>query len=160
MEIIYLEPEDIELLHDKAIELHGGLLGRPPYKLEGLLSIPLSGFGDYEHYPTIIEKAAVYHYHLASGHAFLDGNKRTSFLAMFTFLDWNGYELYVDPHEAFLWTLEIAQDKEKRPPFEDAVVWLERYTNKVGEEPGALSSRSLKNSKVDITAILKSFTDQ
>lgn len=126
MEVIYLEAEDIESLHDKALERHGGLPGRPPNKLEGVLSMPMSGFGDYERYPDIMEKAAVYHYYLASGHCFNDGNKRTSFLAMFTFLRINGYELTADPQEAFLWTLELAQDNGVRPTFEEAVSWVRR----------------------------------
>ncbi|WP_354005867.1 Fic family protein [Fictibacillus terranigra] len=38
-----------------------------------------------EFYPTLEEKAAVYHCFLAIGHCFFDGNKRTSYAKAFAF---------------------------------------------------------------------------
>lgn len=87
MEFEYLEVEDVELLHDLALKEYGGLPGREP----GKLGLPMSGYGRYERFPGVTKKAAVYHYHLASGHAF-----GTSYLSAFTFLDWNGYDLIAD----------------------------------------------------------------
>ncbi|MEC0276848.1 type II toxin-antitoxin system death-on-curing family toxin [Peribacillus frigoritolerans] len=127
MEISYLSVEDVEYLHQLALDLYGGIPGRDIGKLEAKLALPYSGFGDYERYPTIVEKAAVYHFHLASGHCFKDGNKRTSYLAAFTFLDQNGYDLVVEDEEVYEWTMRLADDK-NRPPFEEAVQWIRRYT--------------------------------
>ncbi|TLS38601.1 type II toxin-antitoxin system death-on-curing family toxin [Pseudalkalibacillus caeni] len=85
----------------------------------------MSGFDGLERFPAIEQKAAVYHYHLAGGHCFKDGNKRTSYLAAFVFLDLNGYDLVVDD-EVFTWTSALANDK-TRPPFEEAVKWIKKY---------------------------------
>ncbi|MEK1828944.1 type II toxin-antitoxin system death-on-curing family toxin [Priestia megaterium] len=85
MNIEYLTVEHLEYLHDMVIERDGGINGRPPHKLEGILGMPMTGFGEFDKYPTIEEKAAVYLYYLASGHAFSDGNKRTSYSATHVF---------------------------------------------------------------------------
>ncbi|NRD80859.1 type II toxin-antitoxin system death-on-curing family toxin [Bacillus sp. BRMEA1] len=129
MAIEYLTVEDVVELHDMALRDYGGLPGREKGKLEAKLALPMSGFGDYERFPTIEEKAAIYHYYLASGHCFADGNKRTSYLAAFVFLDWNGYGLMVDDDEVFYWTKTIANDK-TRPPYEEAVEWIRQYMYK------------------------------
>ena len=123
MHFKYLEVEDVEDLHDMAVELYGGLPGRVIGKLVAKLALPMSGFGEYNRFPSIYEKAAVYHYELASGHAFIDGNKRTSYLSAFTFLDWNGFDLIASDEEVYNWTKALADDK-KRPPFEEAVQWI------------------------------------
>jgi len=129
MEVEYLEVEDVIDLHDLALERYGGIQGREKNKLEGLLSIPMAGFQGYEKYPTILDKAAVYLYFLASGHGFFDGNKRTSYLATFMFLDWNGYDLIVDDDEVYRFVKLIADDQ-TRPPFEEAQEWISRYAQK------------------------------
>ena len=49
-------------------------------------------FGD-DAYPTIWEKAAALLQSLACNHAFIDGNKRTAWVATETFLFINGHEL-------------------------------------------------------------------
>ncbi|MDN4524403.1 type II toxin-antitoxin system death-on-curing family toxin [Fictibacillus fluitans] len=126
MEFEYLTVEDVVDLHDMALRDYGGFPGRDPGNLEAKLAIPMSGFGSYERYPTIEEKAAVYHYMLADGHTFKDGNKRTSYLAVATFLDWNGYELVATDDEIYEWTLILANDK-TRPPFEEAVHWIRTH---------------------------------
>ncbi|WP_280771659.1 type II toxin-antitoxin system death-on-curing family toxin [Salipaludibacillus daqingensis] len=125
-DVDYLSVEDVEELHALAIEMYGGLPGRDPGNLEAKLALPYSGFGDYERYPTLIEKAAVYHYHLASGHCFKDGNKRTSYLSAKAFLNLNGFNLVVPDEEIFSWTKILADDKE-RPKFEKAVEWIDYY---------------------------------
>ncbi|MGC9933786.1 type II toxin-antitoxin system death-on-curing family toxin [Priestia aryabhattai] len=126
MDIRYLDLEDLEALHDQALEDYGGIPGRPEHKLEGILEMPKAGFLDYEKYPSIIEKAAVYLYYLASGHAFSDGNKRTSYAATFVFLDLNGYDLEATDDEIYDFVLSIA-NSETRPSFEVAVQWIERH---------------------------------
>ena len=45
---------------------------------------------------TIEEKAAAIGFYLIKGHYFFDGNKRTGFAAMATFLKLNGYSMDVD----------------------------------------------------------------
>ncbi|MFD0051452.1 type II toxin-antitoxin system death-on-curing family toxin [Actinomycetes bacterium NPDC127524] len=128
----YLLVEDVEQMHDLALEDYGGLPGREKNKLEGILSMPMGGFGDYEEYPSIEQKAAVYLYYLASGHGFIDGNKRTAYLAVFTFLDLNGYDLIVSDDEVYRFIMLIA-DNETRPPFIEAVHWVGHHMHKQEE---------------------------
>lgn len=119
-------------MHDKALEDFGGLPGRDKNKLEGILAMPMAGFGDHEEYPTIEQKAAIYLYYLASAHGFKDGNKRTSYLAVFTFLDLNGYDLIIPDDEVYRFVLLLANDK-TMPPFEEAVNWIEGHMRKQEE---------------------------
>ena len=50
-------------------------------------------FGE-DAYPSLAEKAAAYAFFIAENQPFLDGNKRTAALALTTFLDLNGQELW------------------------------------------------------------------
>lgn len=71
-------------------------------------NLPNSGFGNFDRYPTIFEKAACHLYYIVSGHIFKDGNKRTGYLSTFAFLEVNGYELKVDDDEVFEFMIKIA----------------------------------------------------
>lgn len=57
---------------------------------DSALHAPQAGFGDTEFFPTLTEKAAVLCWHLAKNHALPDGNKRSAFTSMVTFLRRNG----------------------------------------------------------------------
>lgn len=122
-DFIYLTVENVKFLHDLTLEEFGGIQGIELGKLEAKLALPVTGFGDYEHYPTLEEKAAVYLFELATGHCFKDGNKRTSLLAMAMFLELNGYELTAGDFTTYFTVLHIANDK-TRPPFEQVVMWV------------------------------------
>jgi death-on-curing protein len=54
------------------------------------------------------ELAAAYAYGLAKNHAFVDGNKRVSFLAMVGFLVLNGIPFDPDPEESIAIMLAVA----------------------------------------------------
>lgn len=62
-------------------------------------------------HPTIIEQAAAYLFHITNNHAFVDGNKRTAFDVMITFLNLNDYELNITPEEAEQLTMQVADNK-------------------------------------------------
>ncbi|WGM21879.1 type II toxin-antitoxin system death-on-curing family toxin [Paenarthrobacter sp. OM7] len=86
---------------------------------------PSAGYGGQEKYATLWEKAAVLLHGIATTQNFSDGNKRTAWLAMKTFLGINGQELRDLPtitSEAMV--LLVASDKTK---FESGKVaeWLE-----------------------------------
>ena len=53
----------------------------------------MSGFGGHDVYPDVWTKAVALGEGIARNHALLDGNKRTAFLAIITFLDVNGVPL-------------------------------------------------------------------
>ena len=49
---------------------------------------------------TVTQLAALYAVGIAKNHAFLDGNKRTAFVASILFLEENGYRFQADPATA------------------------------------------------------------
>src|ERR1700692_390141 len=82
--------------HRLLIEEFGGLHGiRDRGLLESSVLRPQNGY-----YGNLIEEAAALMESLANNHAFLDGNKRVSFVMTDVMLRVNGYFLDVEPLEA------------------------------------------------------------
>jgi death-on-curing protein len=78
-------------------ELHCGIaaeqLARIPHVVnlaEAALAAPFSGFGDYQAFPAVHEKAAVYCSRIVTYQPLPDGNKRTGYDVMREFLARNG----------------------------------------------------------------------
>lgn len=98
------EPDWLELalivaIHDEQLAIHGGLAGlRDRAMLESALDRPRNKWA-YEK-PPLIDLAAAYGYGIAKNHPFVDGNKRTSLLAIYTFLGINGIDFIVPEAEA------------------------------------------------------------
>lgn len=104
---IWLDRAVLIAAHDEQLAEHGGAVG---FRDEGLfdpaLARPLSlaVYGD----PDVCELAASYCVGLAKNHPFVDGNKRTAFVAMELFLILNGHELNASDAECVLATLAVA----------------------------------------------------
>lgn len=84
------------VVHDRQISRHGGAPGtRDPALLEAACARPVNqaAYGD----PDVFAIAAAYAFGIAKAHAFVDGNKRTAFVAAFTFLRLNGIAIRPDP---------------------------------------------------------------
>ena len=80
-------------LHRLQIEEHGGTLGlRDSGLLDSALARPSQKHA-YEPESDLATLAAAYGFGLAKNHAFIDGNKRVAFVAMYVFLGLNGYDL-------------------------------------------------------------------
>ncbi len=80
-------------VHEEQIAEHSGLNGvRDIATLESTLARPqqLQAYGDK---PDIADLAAAYGFGIARSQAFIDGNKRTSYVVTVTFLLLNGYDL-------------------------------------------------------------------
>ena len=94
-------------VHDAQIAEHGGGHG---LRDEGLLEAALDRPRNLFHYgePDMAALAAAYAYGLAKNHPFVDGNKRTSFVACELFLAINGHELTMDDTEAVTTWLALA----------------------------------------------------
>jgi death-on-curing protein len=78
-------------------EIHSGIdahqlarISRVINLAEAALAAPFAGFGDYEAFPAVHEKAAVYCSRIVTYHPLPDGNKRTAYDVMREFLDRNG----------------------------------------------------------------------
>ena len=79
------------MLHDRLLELDGGMAGlRDVTLLESALARPQQ-FHAYSESPDIIDMAAAYTAGLLQNHVFFDGNKRTGFVVGILFLELNGY---------------------------------------------------------------------
>ena len=115
------------LLHDESLALHGGASGlRDEGLLDSALARPLNlvAYGD----PGLVELAAAYGTGLAKNHPFVDGNKRTAFLAVGLFLRLNGHRLTASQPDATLTVLRLAASEITDPDFAD---WLRRHTARV-----------------------------
>jgi len=66
---------------------------------------------------------------IVKNHPFLDGNKRTGFVAAALFIESNGFSFQASEEEAVLETLALAASKSSE---EDYAAWLERNSVPVG----------------------------
>ena len=89
----------ISAVHDRQISEHGGSEGiRDAGGIESALARPvnLASYGE----PDAADLAAAYAYGIAKNHGFVDGNKRTAWIAARLFLADNGCRLRFDPLDA------------------------------------------------------------
>jgi death-on-curing protein len=94
-------------IHLRQIQRHGGGHGtRDEGLLESALARPqnLAAYGE----PTVFELAASYAFGIARNHPFIDGNKRTAFVASTLFLRMNGQQFHADQAEAAVVFLRLA----------------------------------------------------
>lgn len=93
----YLTVAEVLAIHFDLIERYGGSHGlRDPGLLEAALYRPQTGY-----YADLIEQAAALWESVSQNHAFIDGNKRTAFAAMYTFLAINGAQLTAGSGETY-----------------------------------------------------------
>lgn len=122
--MIFLASEDVLALHRRAILRHGGAEGvRDKGAVESAVAQPQMAFGGVELYSDISEKAAALGYSLVRNHPFVDGNKRTGYVAMETFLVLNGHELTATIDDAEHTMLKLAAGELSR---EELVAWIRR----------------------------------
>ncbi len=97
-------------IHQRQIQRFGGTSGvRDEGLLDSALAQPQATFGGELLHPTIGEQAAAYLYHLAMNHPFIDGNKRTAFAVMDTFITLNGYSLNLSEEQAYNLVIRVVQ---------------------------------------------------
>lgn len=108
---LWLTRATVEAIHLSQIREHGGQYGiRDASLLESALVRPINRRG-YERESYIAELAAAYGYGLAKNHCFIDGNKRVAFMAMYTFLGLNGYEVEATEPEIVDIMLRVADGR-------------------------------------------------
>ncbi len=121
-QIDYLTVVEVLAIHDDLIERYGGAPGvRDLGQLEAALFRPQTGYYDDE-----IAQAAAMWESLSQNHAFVDGNKRVAFAAMFSFLIINGVSLTATAEE--VWTFVSALYESQRFRFEALDAWLRLHT--------------------------------
>lgn len=108
----FIEKEMVFAIHTRQLEKFGGTPGlRDAGLLDSALAQPQATFSGELLHPTIAEQAAAYLYHLAMNHPFIDGNKRTAFAVMDTFLRVNGYVLTLTNEQAYDLVLQVVERK-------------------------------------------------
>jgi death on curing protein len=106
-EPFWLTRQIIVAIHDEQLAIHGGASGlRDEGMLESALDRPKNKWSSEN--AGLVELAAAYAFAIARNHPFVDGNKRTSLLALYTFLGVNGIEFDVPEAEAAAVILALA----------------------------------------------------
>ena len=123
----FLSLDEVLELHADQISSFGGSPGvRDEGLLESALAQPQATFGGQFLHPTISEQAAAYLYHIAMNHPFIDGNKRTAFAVMDTFLRLNGCALNLTDDRAYDLVMRVARGtmtkEELSTEFESCIV--------------------------------------
>lgn len=105
---VWLDPSVLRAVHDEQLAEHGGLGGvRDAGLFESALARPRNqaAYGE----PDVASLAAAYGYGLARNPPFIDGNKRTAFVATELFLVLNGFDLHAEDAESVLTMLAVAE---------------------------------------------------
>jgi death-on-curing protein len=88
-----IELGDFLLIAEIHTGIDAGRLARIPRVVnlgQAALAAPFAGFGEFEAFPEVHQKAAVYCARIATYNPLPDGNKRTAYDVMREFLDRNG----------------------------------------------------------------------
>lgn len=104
---VWIDAQVLRAVHEEQLLEHGGAAGtRDEGLFESALARPqnLVAYGQ----PDLAELAASYGVGLARNHPFIDGNKRTAFVAVELFLTLNGHELVADDAASVLTMLAVA----------------------------------------------------
>jgi death on curing protein len=123
----WLDPRAVQDIHEQQIEEHGGIHGiRDSALFESALARPqnLFAYGS----PTIVEMAASLAVGIIKNHPFLDGNKRTGFVAAVLFMERNGFAFMAKEADATAATLAVASSQMSEEQF---ARWLEANSRPV-----------------------------
>ena len=111
---VWIERAIVLAIHNEQLAEHGGLTGiRDEGLLESALATPLN-LAAY-HTPDCADLAAAYGFGIARNHPFMDGSKRTAFVAIELFLAMNGYELVAEDVDCVLTMFALAAGELDEP---------------------------------------------
>lgn len=110
---------------DEVIDLHDAVCAEPLIdrgKLEGAVGRPQASYEGAFLHPSVYSQASVLMHGICAAHAFLDGNKRTAWVAAITFLSINGVEIrLVDAETMSEYVKEVAEGLHTE---QDTAFWL------------------------------------
>jgi len=119
----------VDAIHTDQLREHGGLSGiRDENALESALARPKQRW-HHEERTDVQALAAAYAFGLVKNHPYRDGNKRTGFLAMVTFLGLNGHELTATDAEVLTEILALADGTVSE---ESLSAWIRQHSSKKG----------------------------
>jgi death-on-curing protein len=104
---VWIDPKVLLAVHEEQLAEHGGAAGTRDI---GLFESALSRPRQLAHYgtPDVAALAASYGCGIARNHPFIDGNKRTAFVAVELFLMLNGRTLIAQDADCVLTMLAVA----------------------------------------------------
>jgi death-on-curing protein len=120
----WVAAEVLLAVHEEQLAEHGGAAGvRDLGLFESALARPQNqvAYGN----PDAADLAAAYGVGLAKNHPFIDGNKRTAFVAVELFLALNGHDLVADDADCVLTMLSVAAGSLDEPGF---AAWLRTHS--------------------------------
>lgn len=103
----WLTREAVEIIHEEQLSEHGGLAGiKDENALEAARARPQNkaAYGE----PNIFDLAAACLFGIVRNHPFVDGNKRTGYLAAYTFLRIHGVEVNANDGDVIEFVLGVA----------------------------------------------------
>ena len=117
---VWIDLAVILAVHEEQLAEHGGAAG---IRDQGLLESAMSRPRNLAHYgePDVAELATAYAFGLARNHPFIDGNKRSAFVAAELFLALNGWRLQADDAACVMAMLALASGDTDEPTF---AIWL------------------------------------
>lgn len=125
---VWLNRSVVIAIHEMQLAEHGGGAGvRDAGLLDSALAKPLhlQSYGQ----PDAAALAASYGYGISRNHPFIDGNKRTGFVAAELFLRLNGYQLIADDASCVLTMLDVAAGEISEEAF---ATWLRTHSSTRG----------------------------
>ena len=123
---VWIDSSVILAVHDEQIAEHGGSARiRDRGLLDSALVRPLNldACGKPDH----ADLAACYGVGIAKNHPFVDGNKRTAFVALELFLTLNGWKLSASDADAVIAMLAVADGKIDETGFAE---WIRRHAER------------------------------
>ena len=103
----WLRTDVVLAMHDRLLAEHGGSAGiRDESLLESALARPKNLFAYGK--PSLFDLAAAYGCGIIKNHPFVDGNKRTGFMAAFVFLGINKIHLAAEESDVVVQNLAVA----------------------------------------------------
>jgi len=116
----------IDRLHELSIEKYGGATGiRDEGLLESAIARPFQTFDSQDLYPDPLDKAAAIGESIIINHQYIDGNKRTGFLAIFAVLDGYGIQLTAPEGDTYEAMIKVSTGE---MGFAGLRYWLEKHT--------------------------------
>jgi death-on-curing protein len=123
--VVWLEKPLVLAIHDRQLAEHGGSAGvRDEGLLESALARPQQLHACGNPAPDLADLAAALACGLARNHPFVDGNKRTAYVAYRTFLALNGGDLDATDEEKYIAMLALAEGKLSERDF---AAWLRAH---------------------------------
>lgn len=120
---------EILKLHELSIQKYGGSHDvRDEGLLDSAIARPFQTFDSSDLYISTIEKAAAIAESIIINHPFIDGNKRTGFLAMLAILKIGDMNLIASEEDVYQFIISISTGEIK---FNKIVEWLKNNTRQL-----------------------------